>query len=152
MHFFPPPFFELNLGHVNEISETLYSGLKEICFAEISLYEAKFKLISLYRRGRIKEEILESFWRNLEVLRADPKVKFIPYDFEVDNAVNELEKDEDVKLDAIDEIIVATAIKVGYLVTMDREILGARERLKSYGLTVLNPEEAVRAVNLRRHS
>jgi len=44
------PFFEIDLGEINKVVEDLYSKLPALYYAEISIYEVKFKLISLYRK------------------------------------------------------------------------------------------------------
>lgn len=124
------PFFEIDLGEINRIVEDLYSKLLALYYAEISIYEAKFKLVSLYRKKRISFDIIKNFWRNLSILKDDEKIIFVPYDARIDDYVNKLEKKLPRKLEIIDELIVATAIPIGNLLTMDDEILGMRDQIK----------------------
>ncbi len=124
------PFFEIDLGEINRIVEDLYSKLPALYYAEISIYEAKFKLVSLYRKKRISFDIIKNFWRNLSILKDDEKIIFVPYDARIDDYVNKLEEKLPRKLEIIDELIVATAIPIGNLLTMDDEILGMRDQIK----------------------
>jgi len=124
------PFFEIDLGEINRIVEDLYSKLLALYYAEISIYEAKFKLVSLYRKKRISFDIIKNFWRNLSILKDDEKIIFVPYDARIDDYVNKLEEKLPRKLEIIDEMIVATAIPIGNLLTMDDEILGMRDQIK----------------------
>ena len=124
------PFFEIDLGEINRIVEDLYSKLLALYYAEISIYEAKFKLVSLYRKKRISFDIIKNFWRNLSILKDDEKIIFVPYDARIDDYVNKLEEKLPRKLEIIDELIVATAIPIGNLLTMDDEILGMRDQIK----------------------
>ena len=124
------PFFEIDLGEINKVVEDLYSKLPALYYAEISIYEVKFKLISLYRKKRIQFDIIKNFWRNLSILKDDEKIIFVPYNARIDDYVNKLEEKMPRKLEIIDEMIVATAIPIGNLLTMDDEILGMRDQIK----------------------
>ena len=124
------PFFEIDLGEINKVVEDLYSKLPALYYAEISIYEVKFKLISLYRKKRIQFDIIKNFWRNLSILKDDEKIIFVPYNARIDDYVNKLEEKMPRKLEIIDEIIVATAIPIGNLLTIDEEILNLRNQIK----------------------
>lgn len=84
------PFFEIDLGEINRIVEDLYSKLPALYYAEISIYEAKFKLVSLYRKKRISFDIIKNFWRNLSILKDDEKIIFVPYDARIDDYVKQV--------------------------------------------------------------
>jgi len=136
------PFFELDLGSINDIVDDLYSQLSVLYFAEISICEAKFKIISLYRKDIIPFSIVRSFWENLSILKEDEKIAFIPYDMQIDDNVNKLESEFPKKLEIIDEIIVATAITIGNLLTIDEEILNLKTKIEEkFGLKIYDLRE-----------
>jgi len=63
-------------------------------------------------------------------LKDDEKIIFVPYNARIDDYVNKLEEKMPRKLEIIDEIIVATAIPIGNLLTIDEEILNLRNQIK----------------------
>jgi len=131
------PFFGLDLGDINDIVEKLYYKLSNLYFAEISIYEAKFKLISLYRKKRIPIDLIENFWENLRILYDDDRIIFIPYDKEVDANLNHLEKTLEERLGIVDELIIASAMLVGNLLTLDEDILRMRNVMaEKFGLQI----------------
>ncbi|MHA1665489.1 MAG: hypothetical protein ACTSVW_06610 [Candidatus Njordarchaeales archaeon] len=136
------PYFGLDLGNINAFVDTLYEKLPKLYFAEISVYEAKFKIVSLYRKKRIPWVIVNNFGANLSVLEDSKKIIFIKYCRNVDRYVNELENKLPRKLGILDEIIVATAISFGNLLTIDEKILELKRELKEdFGLEVLSYEK-----------
>lgn len=136
------PFFGIDLEEINQLTDKAYLMVRKMYFAEISIYEVKFKLVSLYRKGKIPFELLNDFWRNLSILIDDSKIKFIEYDEQIDRLVNALERDDKINLSIIDQIIVATASKVSVLVTLDNDILKHKALLREeYGITVYSLED-----------
>lgn len=134
------PFFGLDLGEINSILENIYENSEGLYFAEISLYEALFKLFSLYRREKITDEIINNFWKNFEILTTDRKIKFVKPSNKIISTMNMLEKKLSAKLNIIDMLIVASAIDIRSLLTVDRAILRSREEIKKItGIVVYSP-------------
>ena len=123
------PFFQVPIRVVGfELSnfKNLIADLSRVHVAELSVYEAKAKLLRLSRVHRRYEEVLRVFSQNLNVLRSDEKFVFHSYTSEADECFNQLFHFAK-GLDAFDLIILSEAFTVGELLTEDEDILNFRD-------------------------
>ncbi|MEM2848847.1 MAG: PIN domain-containing protein [Candidatus Bathyarchaeia archaeon] len=124
------PFFQININveaFTLERFKEFLTETSQIHFSELSIFEAKAKLHRLSKRNTAYRKALEDFGANLKILRGDEKFTFHPYTAQDDKYFNIISS-KNLELDAFDTIIVAQALKVGTLVTEDREILNVREQ------------------------
>jgi len=101
--------------------------LSQIHFSELSIFEAKAKICRLSKRDTSYMQALEAFGDNLAVLQEDEKLIFHPYTAQDDKYFNIIFA-KNLGLDVLDTIILVQAIKVGTLITEDKEILYLREQ------------------------
>lgn len=123
------PFFQVPISVEGfELSDfkALISDLSRVHLSELSVYEAKAKLLSLSRRHRGYDGAIRSFGENLEVLRLDERFVFHNYSGEADSWLNQI-LPAAKRLDAFDMLILAEAFAVGELLTEDRDILTFRD-------------------------
>jgi hypothetical protein len=123
------PFFQVPIGVEGfELSKfkMLIAGLSKVHVAELSIYEAKAKLLRLSKVRRRYEEALRVFGQNLDVLRSDGKFVFHNYTIEADERLNQLSLLAE-RLDAFDLITLSEAFTVGELLTEDEDILAFRD-------------------------
>ena len=122
------PFFQTPIAiegfNLSEF-KALITGLSRVHVAELSIYEAKAKLLRLSKVHRGYEKILLAFSQNLDVLRMDEKFIFHNYTSEADKCFNQLLPFAK-RLDAFDLIILSEAFTVGELLTEDEDILAFR--------------------------
>ena len=104
----------------------LVSNLSKIHVAELSVYEAKAKLLRLSKAHLGYEEALREFGRNLNVLRHDEKFILHDYTEESDEYFNQLFPSAK-RLDAFDLLILSQAFTVGELLTEDKDIIAFRD-------------------------
>jgi hypothetical protein len=121
------PFFsvDLDIPGIEELGKTLIE-YDEVHFSEVSVLEAKAKLLRLAIKEPRIEAALQSFGENLEVLRGDEKVIFHEYrgsDDRFFNIIGSL----GVKLNFFDRVILAQAVTVGRLLTEDGMIHTLKE-------------------------
>jgi hypothetical protein len=102
------------------------SKLSRVHVSELSVYEAKAKLLRMSRSHGEYDKMLSTFGENLNVLRADEKFAFRSYTEEADRRFNQLVTVAK-RLDAFDLIILCEASTVGDLLTEDTEILSLRD-------------------------
>ena len=123
------PFFQVPItveGFELSDFKMLIANLSKVHVAELSIYEAKAKLLRLSKVRRRYEEALRVFGQNLDVLRSDEKFVFHNYASEADEHFNQLV--HFVKpLDAFDLIILSEAFTVGELLTEDEDLLTFRD-------------------------
>ena len=123
------PFFQLGIiveaFDLNAFRE-FTGGLSEAHVSELSIFEAKAKLLRLSRNDDAYKQVLEGFGSNLAVLREDERFVFHPYT-QRDDHYFDLISTKKLELDSFDAIIVAQALDTGLLVTEDREILSLKK-------------------------
>ena len=122
------PFFQVNVkieGFTPKRFRTFLTGLSEVHFSELSIYETKAKIYRLSRRDAALGKALEAFRANLATLRTDERITFHPYTERDDEYFN-LISSKALRLDSFDTIILAQTISVGTLITEDSEILSVR--------------------------
>ncbi len=123
------PFFQVPIrvaGFKLSDFKALITNLSRVHVAELSIYEAKAKLLRLSKTYRAYEKILRAFSENLNVLRMDEKFVFQNYTGEADQRFNQLLAVAK-RLDAFDLIILSEAFTVGQLLTEDTDILTFRD-------------------------
>jgi predicted nucleic acid-binding protein len=123
------PFLQVPIGVKGfELSDfkALLANLRRVHVSELSVYEAKAKLLRLHKVHQGYEKALRAFGENLNVLRMDEKFVFERYTGEADQRLNQLSTIAK-GLDAFDLIILAEALRVGHLLTEDSEILSFRD-------------------------
>ena len=122
------PFFGIPVG-VRGFTVTDFSrfvlACKRIHVAELSVYEAKAKILRLSMIDDGYRPALLEFGSNLRVLRGDERFVWHPYSAKTDDRLNELVK-AGAQLDTFDAIVVSESAAVGALLTEDREILALR--------------------------
>jgi len=104
----------------------LIATLSKVHVAELSIYEAKAKLVRLSNARSGYEQAPRSFGRNLNVLRSDEKFVFHSYTEKADEYFNQLLVSTE-RLDAFDLLMLSQAFDVGELLTEDGEILSFRD-------------------------
>jgi len=123
------PFFQLDISveafDLNAFREFV-EKLSEAHASELSIFEAKTKLLRLSRKDTAYNQVLENFGSNLAVLREDERFIFHPYTKRDDAHLN-LISTRKLELDSFDAIIVAQSLDLGLLVTEDREIVSLKE-------------------------
>jgi len=122
------PFFQVPIaveGFELTDFKVLIGSLSKVHVAELSIYEAKAKLMRLSKAGSGYDQALRAFGRNLNVLRLDEKFVFHNYTEEDDGYFNQLPPSTE-RLDAFDLLIMSQAFTVGELLTEDGEILTFR--------------------------
>jgi hypothetical protein len=102
------------------------ANLSRVHVSELSVYEAKAKLLRLSKIHRGYGRVLRAFGENLNVLRTDEKFLFRSYTGEADQRFNQLTTVAK-RLDAFDLIILSEASTVGKLLTEDTNILSFRD-------------------------
>jgi len=100
--------------------------LSRIHVSELSVYEAKAKLLRMPRSRGGYGSMLSTFGENLNVLRADAKFVLRAYTEETDRRFNQLVTVAK-RLDAFDLIILSEASMVGNFLTEDTDILSFRD-------------------------
>lgn len=123
------PFFQVPLrirGFTPSEFKALIRNLSEVHVGEISVYEAKAKLLRLSKASRTYEKALRGFGENLSILRSDEKFVFHEYTGQADERFNQLLPFAK-QLDAFDLIILGQAFAIGRLLTEDHEILALRD-------------------------
>lgn len=123
------PFFQVPItveGFELSDFKVLIASLSKVHVAELSLYEAKAKLMRLSGVRSGYEQALRAFGRNLNVLRSDEKFVFHDYSEKADEYFNQLYPSTE-RLDALDLLILSQAFDVGELLTEDGEILSFRD-------------------------
>lgn len=123
------PFFQVPIAVKGfELSDfkVLIATLSKVHVAELSIYEAKAKLMRLSKARSGYEQALRSFGRNLNVLRWDEKFVFHNYTEKADEYFNQLLVSTE-RLDAFDLLVLSQAFDVGELLTEDGEILSFRD-------------------------
>lgn len=123
------PFFQVPIrveGFELSNFKMLIANLSKVHVAELSIYEAKAKLLRLSKVSRRYEEALRVFGQNLNVLRSDEKFVFHSYTSEADECFNQLLLLAK-RLDAFDLIILSEAFTVGELLTEDEDLLAFRD-------------------------
>jgi len=123
------PFFQVPITVEGfELSEfkMLIANLSRVHLTELSVYEAKAKLLRLSKVHRGYEKALRVFAQNLNVLRLDEKFLFHHYTSEADECFNQLLPSAK-RLDAFDLIILSEAFTVGELLTEDEDLLTFRD-------------------------
>lgn len=100
----------------------LIRSVSRVHFAELSIYEAKAKLLRLSRTRKEYDKPLRSFGINLDALRLDDKFTFHVYQRETDESLNQLLPFVE-GLDAFDMILLSDAVTVGFLLTEDEDLL-----------------------------
>ena len=123
------PFFQVPIAVQGfELSnfQMLITNLSRVHVAELSIYEAKAKLLRLSKVRRRYEEALRLFGQNLNVLRSDEKFVFHNYTSEADECFNQLLHFAK-RLDTFDLIILSEAFTVGELLTEDEDLLTFRD-------------------------
>jgi len=126
------PFFHIDVdveGFDLGLFESFISGLERVHFSEISVVEAKAKIMKLSERNAEYRQVQETFGENLEVLRNDEKIRFHAHDGVADRVLNSLLV-KGFKLDVVDLFIVSQAAGVGFLLTEDRKILRLRDEAR----------------------
>ncbi len=124
------PFLQIDIGvegFTLHKFKDLYMMISRVHFSELSVFEAKAKIYRLSRRDSVYVQALEAFGENLAVLREDEKFIFHPYTAQDDKYFNMISA-KNLELNTIDMIIIAQAIKIGTLVTEDKDILSVREK------------------------
>jgi len=122
------PFFQVPItveGFELSNFKRLIANLSKVHVAELSIYEAKAKLLRLSKVRRGYEQALRAFGQNLNVLRLDEKFAFHDYTTEADKFFNQLFPTAK-QLDAFDLIILSEAFTVGELLTEDEDLLTFR--------------------------
>jgi hypothetical protein len=123
------PFFQVPVRikdfRLSDFREFI-ANLSRIHVSELSVYEAKAKLLRLSKIHRGYGTVLRAFGHNLNVLRTDEKFVFRSYTGEADQRFNQL-LTVAKRLDAFDLIILSEASTVGELLTEDMEILSFRD-------------------------
>jgi len=104
----------------------LIANLSKVHVSELSIYEAKAKLMRLSKARRGYEQALRMFGRNLNVLRLDEKFAFHSHTTEADECFNQLLASAK-RLDAFDLLILSEALTVGELLTEDEDLLTFRD-------------------------
>ena len=123
------PFFQVPIaveGFELTNFKRLVANLSKLHVAELSIYEAKAKLLRLSKVRRGYEQVLRVFGQNLNVLRSDEKFVFHDYTSEADEYLNQLLPFAK-RLDAFDLIILSEAFTVGELLTEDEDLLTFRD-------------------------
>jgi len=123
------PFFQVPItveGFALSDFKTLIANLSKVHVAELSIYEAKAKLLRLSKVRREYEQALRTFDQNLSVLRLDEKFMFHNYTSEADEFFNQLLLSAK-RLDAFDLLILSEAFTVGELLTEDGDLLTFRD-------------------------
>lgn len=123
------PFFQVPITVEGfELSDfrTLIANLSKVHVAELSIYEAKAKLLRLSKVRQGYKQALRAFGQNLNVLRLDEKFMFHGYTSEADERFNQLLPSAK-RLDAFDLIILSEAFTVGELLTEDEDLLTFRD-------------------------
>lgn len=123
------PFFQVPIsveGFEFSDFKALISDLSKVHVSELSIYEAKAKLLRLSKRRRGYDDAVRSFGQNLNVLRLDERFVFHNYTSEADKCLNQLLPSAK-RLDAFDMLILAEAFTVGELLTEDGDLLTFRE-------------------------
>ena len=119
------PFFQIPIAVEGlELSDfrMLVASLSRVHVAELSIYEAKAKLLRLSKVRRAYDQALRAFGQNLDVLRSDEKFVFHTYTSEADECFNQLLPSAK-HFDAFDLLILSEASAVGELLTEDEELL-----------------------------
>lgn len=122
------PFFQVPIAVDGfELSRftALIAGLSKVHVAELSVYEAKAKLVRLSKIHREYGQALHMFGQNLSVLLADDKFVFHSYTSEDDDRLNQL-LPLAKRLDAFDLLILSQAFTIGELLTEDEDLLTFR--------------------------
>jgi hypothetical protein len=135
------PFFQVPISVKGfELSEfkAFVANLRRVHVSELSVYEAKAKLLRMYNAHRGYQKALRAFGENLDVLRMDEKFVFEAYTGEADQKLNQLSTIAK-GLDAFDLIILSEALMVGPLLTEDSEILNFRDSQEFAKNTLLKP-------------
>ncbi len=123
------PFFQVPIrveGFKLSDFKALIGNISRVHVAELSVYEAKAKLLRLSKTHRTYEKILRAFSENLNVLRMDEKFVFQNYTHQADQRFNQLLAFAK-RLDAFDLIILSQAFTAGELLTEDADILAFRD-------------------------
>ena len=122
------PFFQVPIK-VKDFNlsdfKAFIANLSKVHVSELSVYEAKAKLLRLSEIHRPYEKALRAFSENLDILRMDEKFVFQTYTGEADRLFNQIHATVK-RLDAFDLIILSEAFMVGQLLTEDTEILSLR--------------------------
>jgi len=134
------PFFKIpiDVGRFERAQfKKILAHYTSIHFAEISLYEVKAKLVRLKKKTKVNDTIFEAFWHNWTVLREDPKFIIEPYQEGIDKNLNVISS-RFLSLDVFDSLILATAMKVGTVLTEDEDIHGVKSDVFFKNLRILS--------------
>ncbi|MGQ9469389.1 MAG: PIN domain-containing protein [Nitrososphaerales archaeon] len=107
--------------------EQFLTKISEVHFSELSIFEVKAKLYRLSSKDEAYIQLLKTFGKNLAILREDKKIIFHPYTERDDKNFN-LIASKRLGLNSFDIIIMAQALKVGVLITEDKEILDIKDQ------------------------
>jgi len=126
------PFFQVPItveGFELSNFKMLIANLSKVHVAELSIYEAKAKLLRLSKVRRGYEQGLRAFSQNLNVLRLNEKFVFHTYTSEADESFNQLLPFAK-RFDGFDLIILSEAFTVGELLAEDEDLLTFRNSIQ----------------------